>query len=195
MDPAAFGLVAFAVIAVVVAADSVAPIVPSEMLVVSAAVGAASWPSLAGVAIAASVGAFVGDALVYRLGRRLGPDRRDRALSRRWAGHLARIESMVQRMSTPLIIGGRFIPLGRTSVAFAAGAAGVGRRRYFSAASAGAATWGVVTAGLGRAGAAVTDHPLLRVGLGLAFCAGVGALAMGVQAWRATAAAPAEPSR
>lgn len=156
------------------AIDAFFPAVPSESLVVTAGVFAASngEPSLPLVILAAAGGAFAGDHVSFLIGRtaghrvasRIEPGTK-RAAAYDWAGRTLASRGGV------VLIGCRYIPGARTAVTITAGAVGY-RLRLFSLYDAVAAlSWGVYSALIGYiGGAAFEEQPLkgLALGLGLA---------------------------
>lgn len=175
MDFATVGLLAYTFVALAVLVDSVVPLVPSEALVVAAAGASASDSlSVVGVVASAALGAVAGDVVVHLVGR----------WSRgRWLRRLERTRgwgtamSLVRGGGTGVVVLGRFVPLGRTAVAFTTGASGMSWRRYLPAATAGAMVWAIVMTTLGRVGAGLTGSLPLTLGLatgaGLLIAAGV----------------------
>lgn len=114
----------FAVVFLLAAFDALIPIVPSETVLVTAGVVAASHDiSLLPLAVAlGAAGAFAGDNLAYLIGARYGAhatrrfaqsDNSHRRLE--WAKHQLELRGPV------LITAGRFIPGGRTAVTLTAG--------------------------------------------------------------------------
>jgi len=165
MDFATIGLLAYGLVALAVMVDSILPLVPSEALVVAAA-GASATGSLSvvGVVAAAAAGAFVGDVVVHLLGRYAG---------QRWSNRLGRTRGwskameLVRDTGPGVVVVGRYVPLGRTAVAFVSGTSGLSWRRYLPAAAAGAVLWAVVMTTLGRVASGLTGNLLFTLGLGL----------------------------
>jgi membrane protein DedA with SNARE-associated domain len=165
MDITAPGGIGYLVIAVLVALDSVFPVLPSEAIVISTAACATGSPGLLALVVATTGGAAAGDALMFGVGRRVARLPAARS-SRRWT------ERVAVSPTTGTIVAGRFLPFGRSAVAVASGAAGMPWRRFLLASAVGAPVWAVVTVGLGRLGGSVTDDAVLRAGIGI----GVGAV-------------------
>ncbi|NKZ08705.1 DedA family protein [Actinomadura latina] len=161
-----FYLVLFAVAAI----DGFFPVVPSESLVITAGVYAASGePELAAVVVSAALGAFAGDHVSFLLGRRAGGRlvRGLRAGSRRHAAFGWARRTMAERGGLILVVA-RYVPGGRTAVTVTMGAVGY-RLRWFSVfAGVAAVSWGLYGALLGYVGGvAFEDDPLKGVVVGL----------------------------
>jgi membrane-associated protein len=159
------------------AIDGFFPPIPSESVVVAlAAIGASTGePHLVLLALAAGVGAFVGDNIAYRLGRVIGverfsPDRRPR-LSR--AVDRARYE--LDRRAAILILTARYIPVGRVAVNMTAGATGFPYRRFLPLCFFAASSWSVYSVLIGVvAGSWVKEHPLIGALIAVTIAALVG---------------------
>lgn len=164
---------AYLVIAVFVAIDAVVPAFPGEVLVVSSgALAAAGHLNIVWSIVAATLGALAGDLAVHGMSRRALPRALERSrFGRRLKAKIARAHERMGSTSTAAIIAARFVPLGRTTVAAAAGVAGIPPRRFAAVAFAGGLLWAGWTVGLGYVTGSVTDAPLwLQVAIG----AGVG---------------------
>ncbi|WP_240809922.1 DedA family protein [Actinomadura sp. WMMA1423] len=175
-----FYLVLFAVAAV----DGFFPVVPSESMVITAGVYAASGqPELAPVVVSAALGAFVGDHVSYLVGRRAGGrlvrgarpgTRRHGALG--WARR-----TLAERGGLILVVA-RYVPGGRTAVTVTMGAVGFRLRSFSLFAAVAAVSWGVYGALLGYVGGvAFEDDPLKGVAVGLGLALGVTAAVEGVR--------------
>jgi membrane-associated protein len=153
--------------------DGFLPIVPSETMVITAGVFAASGdPNLALVIGAAALGAFCGDHISYQLGRsagrglvgRLRPgSRRQRMFD--WADR-----ALTTRGGLLLVVA-RYIPGGRTAATLTTGAVRYPRRRFALYDALAAASWGLYSASVGYLGGAAFEDDKLRgllVGLGFA---------------------------
>jgi membrane protein DedA with SNARE-associated domain len=123
---------AYALIAAFVAADGVFPAIPGETALISGTLLAADGHlSLAAVIAAGVIGGFAGDNASYLLGARLG---------RPLAGVLARGEKgqrrldwargQIEERGSEVIIGMRFVPVGRTASTFACGLLEMPWRRF-----------------------------------------------------------------
>ncbi|WP_051426498.1 DedA family protein [Jiangella gansuensis] len=164
-------LAAYLILAAFVAFDAMVPALPGEVLVVSAgALSAAGHLDVGWAVVAATAGAIAGDLAVYGLSRRALPGALGRTrLGRRIVERIERAHARMGSTSAVAITAARFVPLGRTAVAAAAGIAGVRPRRFATFAFAGCLLWAGWTVGLGYVTGTVTDAPLwLQVAIGAA---------------------------
>jgi membrane protein DedA with SNARE-associated domain len=181
------------------ALDAVAPIVPSETLVVSSAALAASGRlSLAIVLLAAAVGALLGDNVAYLLGRLLS------ARLRRWLAaspsrkkRTTDAERQLRTRGPTIIVVSRFIPGGRTATMFAAGMLEMDWRRFAVLDLAAATVWALYGGSIGFfGGAAFEDEPLVGVAFALALAALLGvAIEAGRRLRRRRRSSPARRAR
>lgn len=171
--------VAYLVIAALVAFDSVLPAIPSEVLVVAAGALAASGDLVAGWAVvAAATGAFVGDHLVYRIGRH----GLSGVLARTWLGRqitrsVERVHSRFRAVSGAAIVAARFMPFGRTLGAGAAGLAGVPPSKFTAFSLVGVLLWATWLIALGFVTGTQTSWPLwfnVAIGMAVALVVGIG---------------------
>ncbi|MGC5627342.1 DedA family protein [Georgenia sp. Z1344] len=150
--------------------DGFFPAAPSEGVVIAAAALTAHgegphiyllWP-------AAAVGAFVGDQIAYRIGMAI-PLHRIPVLNRgRGAKVVAGARRTLGRRGAALILAARFIPFGRVAVNMTAGAVDYPRTRFVLLSGIAAIVWATYAVALGfGAGAAIKEHPLLGVVLGV----------------------------
>jgi membrane protein DedA with SNARE-associated domain len=160
-------LLAFAAI------DGFFPAVPSESLVITAGVFAATGePDVFAVIGVSALGACVGDHVSYLLGRAAGrrPGVHGRPGSRRQAA-LARAGRLLDERGGQVLVVCRYIPGARTAITLTAGAVRYPLRRFSSFDALAALSWGAYATLLGYlGGAAFEDAPLkgLALGLGLA---------------------------
>ncbi|MFI1399339.1 DedA family protein [Streptomyces sp. NPDC020681] len=134
----------YAVVALSVLLDVFLPVLPSGVLVITAATAAAAGsttatagavadaagqvprevPSLLVLVLCAATASVLGDLVAYRLAWR-GGDRLDRAIarSRRLTSAQARLGTAVSRGGGALVVIARFAPAGRSVVSLGAGAA------------------------------------------------------------------------
>ncbi|MFI7219928.1 DedA family protein [Micromonospora maritima] len=126
------------VVGLLAAADALVPLAPSESTVIAVAVASAATgrPPLVVVVVVAALGAYGGDWLAYRLGRRFGPAmtaRLRRHRRTRTAAELA--HRVIHRRGRALIVFGRYLPGGRSATAITAGLVGYppGRFQRFTA--------------------------------------------------------------
>jgi len=178
VDLAAGSAWTYALVFAMAALDVLAPIVPSEsLLVAAAALSASGRLNVAVVALAGATGALLGDNIAFLCGRLLdarihrwldaSPRRRKRL---RWAEH------QLDRRGGTIIVGSRFIPGGRTATMLAAGMLEMPWRRFVFFDLVAAVIWALYGTGIGYfGGAAFDDQPLtgVAVALALAFVAGL----------------------
>ena len=153
--------------------DAFFPAVPSESLMVSAGVFAASGqPDLVGIIAAAAAGAFAGDHISYLLGRTAGGRLLRRAApGSRKAAALERGGRLLDDRGGTILIVCRYIPGARTAITLTAGAVAYPLRRFSMFDGIAALSWGAYSALVGYlGGAAFEDEPLkgLALGLGIA---------------------------
>jgi membrane-associated protein len=158
--------------------DVLAPILPSESLVVAAAALSASGRlDVVFVVVAAAAGAFLGDNIAFGCGRLLDtrlrrwleatPRRRERL---DWAEH------QLDRRGGTIIVGARFIPGGRTVTMLAAGLLEMRWRRFVAFDIAAAAIWALYGTAIGYfGGTAFEDEPIVGVGVALTLALVAGA--------------------
>jgi len=158
--------------------DVLAPILPSESVMVAAAALAASGRlNVVVVGIAAAAGAVLGDNIAFLCGRLLDtrmrrwleatPRRRERL---DWAEH------QLDRRGGTIIIGSRFIPGGRTVTMIAAGLLEMPWRRFVMFDIAAAVIWAFYGTAIGYfGGTAFEDEPIVGVGIALALALVAGA--------------------
>jgi membrane-associated protein len=155
------------------ALDAFFPIVPSESLVITAGVFAAGGePNLAGVIVAAGLGAFVGDHISYFIGRFAGEKamRRAKPGSRKAAAWERGHKLLTDRGGTILIVC-RYIPGARTAITLTAGAVAYRLRSFSFFDAIAASSWAAYSAMVGYIGGeAFEESPWkgLALGLGIA---------------------------
>jgi membrane-associated protein len=153
------------------AIDAFFPAVPSESLVVSAGVFAATGePNVFAVIGVAAAGAFAGDHISYLIGRTAG-DRGLRKPGTRKAAALERGGRLLADRGGTILIVCRYIPGARTAITLTAGAVRYPLSRFSLFDGVAALSWGAYSALIGYlGGAAFEEEPLkgLALGLGLA---------------------------
>lgn len=152
------------VVLLVAVFDALVPPVPSEGIVVALAAVAVAGdgPDLLLLAVAAGVGAFIGDSLTYAVGRRFGPQRLHRVTRPAPRRALERASATLERRGAVVILSARYVPLGRVAVNLTAGATGFPPRRFLGLAALAAATWAAWSVGVGAlAGHWLEGNPLL----------------------------------
>ncbi|MDL5350091.1 DedA family protein [Microbacterium sp. zg-YB36] len=158
--------------------DGFFPPVPSETVLVAAAAVtvSAGGPNLILLATVAAAGALIGDNLAYAIGHSVGTRRWAWMRRPRMAATFTWARTALDRSGAPLIIGARYIPVGRVAVNMSAGALGFGWRRFLPLSAIAAVTWAAYSTGLGLvAGHWLADQPLLSAlaGILLALVIGV----------------------
>lgn len=157
--------------------DGFFPPVPSETVLVAAAAVAASAgkPDLLLLGASAAVGAALGDNIAFAIGRTVGTARF------RWMRHpravraFDRAGAALDTRGAGLILGARFIPVGRVAVNVSAGALGYPWRRFAVLSVLAGACWTVYSIALGLlAGAWLRDQPVLSAALGIVLAIGLG---------------------
>lgn len=150
--------------------DGFFPPVPSETVLVAAAAVTASTGEgnlllLGGVA---AIGAAIGDNIAFVIGRGLGTTRFAWMRRPRVAATFAYAQRALDRRSATLILGARYIPVGRVAVNMSAGALGFPWRRFLPLSLIAGLSWSVFSLAIGLlAGAWIKDQPLLSAGLGI----------------------------
>ena len=165
-------LVLFAVTIV----DGFFPPVPSETVLVAAAAVLASTdsPALLPLLIVAAVAAAIGDNIAFLIGRRLGTAgwmRRPRV-----ASTFAHARGALQHSAAALILGARYVPVGRVAVNMSAGALGFAWRRFLPLSLIAGLCWSVFSVSVGLlAGVWAREQPLLAalLGVGIALATGI----------------------
>nr|WP_314844114.1 VTT domain-containing protein [uncultured Microbacterium sp.] len=157
---------------VVTVIDGFFPPVPSETVLVAAAAVMAShhdvwaWATLG---LVAAMGASVGDNIAFAIGRRVGTTRFSWMRRPVVTAALAHAESALEQRSAALILGARWIPVGRVAMNMSAGAVGFAWRRFLPLSIVAGISWSVVSLAIGLlAGSWVADQPLVGAGIGIA---------------------------
>ncbi|MFF8013659.1 VTT domain-containing protein [Streptomyces sp. NPDC007929] len=172
----------YAVVALSVLLDVFLPVLPSGVLVITAATAAAAGtatdvPDILALILCAATASVLGDLAAYRLAWR-GGARLNRAISRS-----RRLTRAQQRLGAALARGGalvvlaRFAPAGRSVVSLGAGAAHRRARDFLPWSALAGFTWAVYSVALGYFGAHWLGATWLAtaVSVGALFAAGAGA--------------------
>ncbi|MEW1961918.1 DedA family protein [Microbacterium sp. NPDC077644] len=165
--------------------DGFFPPIPSETVLVAAAAVAASTggTDILLLCAVAALGALIGDNIAYAIGRSVGTTRFSWMRRPRVAAAFDMARRALTRSGAPLILGARYIPVGRVAVNMTAGALGYPWRRFLPLSVLAAITWAAYSAGIGLlAGQWFEDQPLLSAVIGIA-----AALVIGLVIDRATA--------
>ncbi|GAT73317.1 hypothetical protein MHM582_1807 [Microbacterium sp. HM58-2] len=180
--------------------DGFFPPVPSEtVLVAAAAVTASSGDAnIVLLCVVAAAGAVIGDNIAYAIGRALGVRRWAWMRRPRAAAAVDRAQRTLLHRGAPLILGARYIPVGRVAVNMSAGALRYPWRRFLPLSVIAGITWAAYSATIGfLAGSWIEDQPLMSAVLGIAFALLIGIVIERVAALRRRSASSpsAEDSR
>ncbi len=174
----------YAIVFAACATDVLVPLIPSETIVIAAAVIAGQGELLIyAIVPAAALGALLGDNVAFLLGRRLGEPLAGRLFrSERSRARLRWAEREIEARGPSLIVIARFIPGGRTATTFAAGMLGMAYLRFLRADVAAALVWALYVSMLGYVGgASFEDNLWLPLLIALAVAS---LISVGVEAWR-----------
>ncbi|MBW8763838.1 MAG: VTT domain-containing protein [Microbacterium sp.] len=159
--------------------DGFFPPVPSETVLVAAAAVAVStgdlW-MLAPLGLIAALGAVIGDNIAFAIGRRVGTTRFSWMRRPRVKAAFGHAERALDQRSAALILGARYIPVGRVAVNMSAGALGFRWRRFLPLSVLAGISWSALSLVIGLfAGSWIKDQPLLSaaVGIGVALIIGL----------------------
>lgn len=168
----------FAVLFAVTVIDGFFPPIPSETVLVAAAAVLASTGDLWGLVplgLVAAVGATIGDNIAFALGRRLGTTRWAWMRRPRVAAAFTTAEQALTQRSAALILGARYIPVGRVAVNMTAGAVGLPWRRFLPLSIVAGISWSALSLVIGlAAGSWIKDQPLLSAAIGIAVALVIG---------------------
>ncbi|MCX5334467.1 DedA family protein [Streptomyces sp. NBC_00140] len=178
----------YAMVAASVLLDVFLPVLPSGVLVITAATAAAAGtatgkvpgevPDLLLLTVVAATASVLGDLVAYRLAWR-GGARLDRAIarSRRLTSAQERLGSALARGGGPLVVLARFAPAGRSVVSFVAGAAHRRVREFLPWSALAGLAWAAYSVALGYYGAQWLGPTWLATGVSVLalFAAGAGA--------------------
>lgn len=162
----------YVVLFTVTVIDGFFPPVPSETVLVAAAAVAASTGSLwmlVPLGLIAAIAAALGDNIAFAIGRRAGTTRWAWMRRPRIAAAFSHASRALDHRSAALILGARYIPVGRVAVNMSAGALGFAWRRFVPLSLIGGASWSILSITIGLlAGSWVEDQPLVGAGIGIA---------------------------
>ncbi|MFJ8590315.1 DedA family protein [Streptomyces sp. NPDC093598] len=173
----------YAAVALSVLLDVFLPVLPSGVLVITAATAAAAGtatdvPDILALTLCAATASVLGDLMAYRLAWR-GGARLDRAISRsrRLTTAQERLGAALARGGGALVVLARFAPAGRSVVSFGAGAAHRRVRDFLPWSALAGCTWAAYSVALGYFGAHWLGASWLAtaVSVGALFGAGAGA--------------------
>ncbi|TJY72442.1 DedA family protein [Arthrobacter sp. CAU 1506] len=157
--------------------DGIFPPVPSESVVVALAAIAisAGAPNIWLIVAVAAAGAIAGDNIAYLIGRSIGADRFRWMQRPRVAAAFAWARRELDRRGALLILGARYIPVGRVAVNMTAGATGYHHRKFVLFSVAAGISWALYSVGIGAlAGQWFHDHTLLAAGLAIVLALSLG---------------------
>ncbi|MFB6672353.1 DedA family protein [Streptomyces sp. NPDC057684] len=181
----------YAVVALSVLLDVFLPVLPSGVLIITAATAAAAGtgaaagqvthevPSILALTLSAATASVLGDLVAYRIAWR-GGERLDRAIarSRRLTSAQERLGGALARSSGGiLVVIARFAPAGRSIVSFAAGTAHRRVREFLPWSALAGVAWAGYSVALGYFGGQWLGASWLATGVSLLalFAAGAGA--------------------
>lgn len=143
--------------------DSIVPLVPGEAALLASVSAAAGlgWPAIVAVALLGATAAFVGDNIMYELGRRLGIDRFAWMRKPEVAEVLRGTGDRLARNGLSVISTARLVPGWRVAVTFMAGATRMPRSTYRVASAVGALLWSAYLLTIGSAIGALTGGNVL----------------------------------
>jgi membrane-associated protein len=125
-------------------------LLPGETAVVLLAASTGSAGQLVALGIVVMIGACLGDHVGYLLGRRYGDALGEtRAVRRLGRHHYERATDLLRRRGGTAVFMTRLVPVVRTLTPAAAGASGLGYRRFALASLAGSAVWSTAYVGGG----------------------------------------------
>lgn len=165
------------VLFVVTVIDGFFPPVPSEtVLVAAAAVSVSAGGSdLAALGLVAALGATLGDNIAFLLGRRIGTARWQWMRRPRVSAAFAHAERALDERGAALILGARYIPVGRVAVNMSAGAFRYPWRRFLPLSVLAGLGWSVLSLAIGLlAGKWVEDQPIVGAAIGVAIAVTLG---------------------
>lgn len=171
----------YAMVAVSVLLDVFVPVLPSGVLVITAATAAAAGtgaaaggvphdvPDTVALIVCAAVASVAGDLAAYRLAWR-GGERLDRAIarSRRLTSAQERLGEALARGGGALVVLARFAPAGRSVVSFCAGAAHRRARDFLPWSALAGLSWAAYSVALGYYGARWLGATWLATGVSVA---------------------------
>ncbi len=173
----------YAVVALSVLLDVFLPVLPSGVLVITAATAAAAStaayvPDILVLTLCAATASVLGDLVAYRLAWR-GGARLDRALarSRRLRGAQERLGAALARGGGGLVVLARFAPAGRSVVSLGAGAARHRARDFLPWSALAGLTWAAYSVALGYLGAQWLGATWVATLVSVAALFGAGAVA------------------
>lgn len=180
----------YAMVALSVLLDVFVPVLPSGVLVITAATAAAAGsgaaaghvphnvPDILVLTLSAATASVLGDLVAYRLAWRAG-ERLDRAIarSRRLTAAQERLGEALSRGGGALVVLARFAPAGRSVVSFCAGTAHRRARDFVPWSALAGLSWAGYSVALGYFGGRWLGASWLAAGVSVAALFGAGAAA------------------
>jgi membrane protein DedA with SNARE-associated domain len=175
----------YAMVALSVLLDVFVPVLPSGVLVITAATAAAAGSAATGqvpdvmtLILCATTASVLGDLAAYRLAFR-GGARLDRAIarSRRLTTAQERLGDALSAGGGALVVLARFAPAGRSVVSLLAGTAHRRARDFLPWSALAGLSWAAYSVALGYFGAHLLGTPWLATGVSVAALFGAGAAA------------------
>ena len=176
-------LVLFAVAVI----DGFFPPIPSETVLLAAAAVAASGGdvNVLLLGVVGGLGAVVGDNIAYRLGRAVGTERFRWMRRPRVVTVFDTSARALARGGAGLILGARYIPVGRVAVNMTAGAVRYPWRHFLPLSIISGFTWAAYSTIIGMvAGNWLKGNPLLSVVIGVGIALAIGIVIDRITAWR-----------
>ncbi|MBW8796317.1 MAG: VTT domain-containing protein [Streptomyces sp.] len=179
----------YAMVALSVLLDVFLPVLPSGVLVITAATAAAAGtgasadqvpphalPDILALTLCAATASVLGDLFAYRLARR-GGARLDRAIarSRRLTNAQERLGEALSRGGGALVVLARFAPAGRSIVSLGAGATHRSVRDFLPWSALAGLTWAIYSVALGWLGAQWLGATWMATAVSVAALFGAGA--------------------
>ncbi|MFJ7072952.1 DedA family protein [Streptomyces sp. NPDC098781] len=180
----------YVVVALSILLDVFVPVLPSGVLVITAATAAAAGsgaatgkvpgevPDILALTLCAATASVLGDLVAYRLAWR-GGARLDRAIarSRRLTSAQERLGAALARGGGALVVLARFAPAGRSVVSLSAGATHRSARDFLPWSALAGLAWAVYSVALGYFGAQWLGATWLATGVSVAALFAAGAVA------------------
>ena len=160
----------FVILFAVTVIDGFFPPVPSETVLVAAAAvaGSSGNVNVLLLCVCGALGAMVGDNIAYALGRGVGTERFSWMRRARVAATFEMARRALSRGGSGLILGARYVPVGRVAVNMTAGAVRFPWRRFLPLSAFGGVLWAAYSVGIGMlAGQWLLGQPLLSAGIGV----------------------------
>ncbi|MET8243184.1 VTT domain-containing protein [Streptomyces sp. NPDC005202] len=180
----------YVVVALSVLLDVFLPLLPSGVLIITAATAAAAGsgaatghvphgvPGILALTLCAATASVLGDLVAYRLARR-GGERLDRAISRsrRLSTAQERLGAALSQGGGALVVLARFAPAGRSVVSFSAGATHRRVREFLPWSALAGLSWATYSVALGYFGTRWLGAAWLATGVSVAVLFAAGAVA------------------